>query len=152
MTPPTTSTGLPPWVPDSSTKHRYKCAPARLRVRAPPNVEPETFAKVFTVTTRASLEHIRDARNRWGHSDEISAIQASRNGLGIDTKRSSAFGRHHRPLPGGRGRDIARSTLGFLDRQVATCARVPDRPNLAGSCEFAENSAGCCARELLART
>ncbi len=43
------------------------------------DAEAETFDKVFTVTTRASLEHIRDARNRWGHFDEISAVQASQD-------------------------------------------------------------------------
>ncbi|MCY4516612.1 MAG: Swt1 family HEPN domain-containing protein [Acidimicrobiaceae bacterium] len=43
------------------------------------DAEAETFDKVFTVTTRASLEHIRDARNRWGHFAEISAMQASQD-------------------------------------------------------------------------
>ncbi len=43
------------------------------------DAEADTFEKVFTVTTRASLEHIRDARNRWGHFDEIDAMQASQD-------------------------------------------------------------------------
>ncbi|MDE0321908.1 MAG: hypothetical protein OXI97_18725 [Acidimicrobiaceae bacterium] len=29
-----------------------------------------TFDKVFTVTTQSSLEHLRDARNRWVHFDD----------------------------------------------------------------------------------
>lgn len=41
--------------------------------------EAETFDKVFTVTTQPSLENLRDARNRWAHFDEISALQASQD-------------------------------------------------------------------------
>ena len=35
--------------------------------------------EVFTVTTRPTLEHLRDARNRWAHFDEIDAVQASQD-------------------------------------------------------------------------
>ena len=41
--------------------------------------EAATLEKVFTVTTRSTLEHLRDARNRWAHFDEIDALQASQD-------------------------------------------------------------------------
>ena len=37
--------------------------------------EAATFEKVFTVTTQPTLEHLRDARNRWAHCDTIDAAQ-----------------------------------------------------------------------------
>ena len=37
--------------------------------------EAATFEKVFTVTTQPTLEHLRDARNRWAHFDTIDAAQ-----------------------------------------------------------------------------
>ncbi len=41
--------------------------------------EAATLEKVFTVTTRSTLEHLRDARNRWAHFGEIDALQASQD-------------------------------------------------------------------------
>ena len=41
--------------------------------------ETETLERVFTVTTRSTLEHLRDARNRWAHFDTIDAMQASQD-------------------------------------------------------------------------
>ena len=41
--------------------------------------EAATLDEVFTVTTRPTLEHLRDARNRWAHFDEIDAVQASQD-------------------------------------------------------------------------
>ena len=41
--------------------------------------EAATFEKIFTVTTQPTLEHLRDARNRWAHFDTIDAMQASQD-------------------------------------------------------------------------
>ncbi len=38
--------------------------------------ESEIFDEVFTVTAQPTLEHLRDARNRWAHFDRIDVNQA----------------------------------------------------------------------------